>query len=213
MRKTKELDTVTRDEIYDHLAQVYLGKRKKADIQKKRQLNAWLVINVGITGLIFLSVFYGLTAFLTQKKEVLQSQVVYALHSGVIQISYNFDGEFPPEKKFALTLPSVDPTRYENLRFSIRAREEGSPGVIKVFVENRQREKASYYVRDIDLGWKEVTIPLEAFSSITDWRGVRQIAFVLESWNVDQKKGVVLIDNVRFSGSVPTETAALEQEQ
>ena len=37
---------MTRDEIYDHLAQVYLGKRKEAEPRKKKHFHAWLAINV-----------------------------------------------------------------------------------------------------------------------------------------------------------------------
>ena len=68
---------MTRDDIYDHLAQVYLGKRSKADIKKERQFNAWLVINIFITFIIFASAFYGLTAFLTQRNSSLQSRIIF----------------------------------------------------------------------------------------------------------------------------------------
>ena len=50
---------MTRDDIYDHLAQVYLGKRKEADDKKKKQFSAWLFINIVITVIIFASIFDG----------------------------------------------------------------------------------------------------------------------------------------------------------
>ena len=70
---------MTRDEIYDHLAQVYLGKRDRVDEKKKRQLNVWLVINIVITALILTSTFYGLTAFLTKRNDFSRSGVIFAL--------------------------------------------------------------------------------------------------------------------------------------
>jgi len=190
---------VTRDEIYDHLAQVYLGKRKEADIKKKRQFNAWLVINICITGVIFSSVFYGLTAFLTQQKSILQSNIIFSLHNGPIQIAYNFNNDFPPVKSFSLKIPSIDVGKYQKLQFSIRAREEGTPGIVKIEFENRRHEKSSYYIRNVDLSWQEVAISLEEFQQITDWNSLKSVSFILESWNADKKKGVVLIDDVRFS--------------
>ncbi len=190
---------MTRDEIYDHLAQVYLGKRKKSDIKKKQQLNAWLVINICITGIIFFSVFYGLTAFLTQQKSVLKSNIIFSLHNGPIYIAYNFNEEFPPVKKFSLDISSMNVAKYKEIRFSIRAKEEGSPGIVKVVFENSFNEESFYYVRGIDFSWKEIRIPFEKFAQITDWNDMKNVSFVLESWNVDKKKGVVLIDEVRFS--------------
>ena len=72
---------MTRDDIYDHLAQVYLGKRTKTNVKKKQQLNAWLVINILITVLIFSGSFYGLTAFLTHHNSSLKSHIIYSSYS------------------------------------------------------------------------------------------------------------------------------------
>ena len=75
---------MTRDDIYDHLAQVYLGKRSKNDVKKEKQFNAWLVINILITVIIFTSAFYGLTAFLTHHNSNLQSRIIYSLLPGIM---------------------------------------------------------------------------------------------------------------------------------
>ncbi len=60
-------------------------------------------------------------------------------------------------------------------------------------------KKSFFYVKDIDLSWKEVTIPFESFEKITDWSHIKDVSFVLESWNVKKKKGIILIDEVRLS--------------
>jgi len=192
---------MTRDEIYDHLAQVYLGKRKRNDEKKKQQFNAWLVINIIITLVIFSSAFYGLTAFFSQKTTSLQSKIIFSLHHGRIFLSYDFKDDLPPVQSFALSVPEVDVSRYSNLKFSIRAREEGSPGTIKVVINNRLNETAAYYVQGIGLDWREYSIPLDEFRQITDWETLKDVSFVLESWNVDKKKGILLIDDVQFTGA------------
>ena len=93
---------MTRDEIYDHLAQVYLGKRDKIEEKKKRQFNAWLVINIVITLVILISAFYGLTAFLTHRSDFLKNNVVFSLNNGPIRISYNLNSPYPQVKIFSL---------------------------------------------------------------------------------------------------------------
>jgi hypothetical protein len=190
---------MTRDDIYDHLAQVYLGKRTKIDVKKERQFSAWLLINILITVIIFTSAFYGLTAFLTHRNADLQSRVIFSLHNGMVRIEYNFKDPFPPVKAFALDVPEVDAGKYNKIQFSARGKEEGVPGIIKVVVKNQRGEEAAYYIQGVGLDWHEYTIPLEEFKQITDWASLTDISFVLESWNVDDKKGLVLIDHICFS--------------
>ena len=190
---------MNREDIYDHLAQVYLGKRKQADIKKKKQFNAWLVINIFITVTIFAGVFYGLTAFLTQKGSTFEKNVIYSLHQGSIRVEYNFNSQFPPVQTFSLSLSSLDASKYNKIQFALRGKEEGAPGVIKVVVRNDKGEISSYYVQGIGLGWGDYSIPLSEFKQISDWSNIIDVSFVLESWNVVNKKGVVLIDDVNFS--------------
>ena len=189
-----------RDEIYDHLAQVYLGKRsKKAEEKNKKELSAWLLINIFITLIIFTSAFYGLTAFLTQKSSFLKKNIIFSLHNGPVTLAYNFRQSFTPVKELSLSIPPIDPSKYHHLHFSVRAKEEGSPGVVKVVLRNRKEEIAFYYVEGITLDWQDVDIPLEKFQYITDWTSLKDISFVLESWNVNKPQGLILIDEICFS--------------
>lgn len=190
---------MTRDDIYDHLAQVYLGKRKEADHKKKRQFNAWLLINILITAIIFGSAFYGLTAFLTQRNSTLQDNIVFSLHRGPVRLEYNFKDSLHPDETFVLSIPRMDASRYKSLQFSIRAREEGTPGIVKLVLRNTKNETSSYYLRGVGLSWQEFRIPLNEFRQITDWTNLTDISFVVESWNADQPKGLILIDNLYLS--------------
>ena len=190
---------MTRDDIYDHLAQVYLGKRSKDETKTNRQFNAWLVINVFITIIIFSSAFYGLTAFLTHNNSSLRDRVVFSLHNGPVRIAYNLTDDFAPVKMFTLDVPSMDASHYGAIRFTIRGKEEGVPGVVRIMVKNQRNEEASYYIQGVSLEWQEFNIPFDEFKQITDWSTVTGVSFLLESWNVDHKKGLILIDNLRFS--------------
>lgn len=189
---------MTRDEIYDHLAQVYLGKRKEADSKKKNHLNAWLIINIVITVVIFMSAFYGLTAFFTDH-EAFRSNVIFSLHEGLVKVDYDFNQEFQPVKRFSLVIPAMDASKYRNVQFSIRSKDEGTPGVVKVILTNDKNETAAYYVQGVEYAWQKYSIPLEEFKQITDWSNLKTISFVLEAWNVEAKKGMILIDNICFS--------------
>ncbi|MGE0269129.1 MAG: hypothetical protein AB7S78_11825 [Candidatus Omnitrophota bacterium] len=190
---------MTKDDIYDHLAQVYLGKRKKDDARTKKQFNAWLLINGLITAVIFASAFYGLTAFLTQQKKTLKNNVIYSLHQGPLRFEYDFKTSANPVETFALSIPPMDISRYGSLEFTMRGKEEGVPGIVKVVMNNRYNESSYFYIQGVNLNWQQYRIPLDEFKQISDWTSITDISFVLESWNVDNKRGMVLIDNLNFA--------------
>jgi hypothetical protein len=112
---------------------------------------------------------------------------------------YDFRGTSVPVKSFDLSVPSIDASKYRTLKFSIRAREEGSPGVVKIVFKNRLNEEDAYYVKGVDMSWKDFEISLDELKHITDWTNLTDVSFVLESWNVEKQRGLILIDDVRFA--------------
>jgi len=191
---------MTRDEIYEHLAKVYLGKRENAAQQQKKQktLNqSWLVINIVITAVILISTVYGFTAFLT-RRVVLQNQVFYALNNNPIHITYNLNDPFPSTKTFSITIPYKDVSKYSCLNLTIRGMNAAYPGIVKMVIGNQRNEKATYFIQNVQSHWQKVSIPLEKLN-LTDWTTVSDVSFVLEAWNVDFKKGTMLIDDISFS--------------
>ncbi len=191
---------MTRDEIYDHLAQVYLGKRNKLEQKKKKESNAWLVINIVIAMFILASTFYGLSAFLVRRSEALQSRIIYALNNGPIRINYNLEEPFPQIKRFTLTVPDINLEKYKKIDFSIRGFDAAYPGIMKIIVRNQRNETSEYFARDIRTQWQEFSVNFDEFKEISDWSTLKEIEFVFEAWNVEKKKGAVLIDGLCFSG-------------
>ena len=192
---------MTRDEIYDHLAQVYLGKKNNGNTDEKRKLqfNAGLLINTVITVIIFASCVYGLTAFLAERGESFHNKIIYALNHGPVRIKYNLNYPFPPVKTFSLHVPEINAVKYKNLEFSLRGTEDGYPGIVRVEIRNKKNEVSSVIFEEVVVDWKNLSIPLEKFEQISDWTNLSEVSFILESWNAEKKKGVLLIDNVCFS--------------
>ena len=190
---------MTRDEIYDHLAKVYLGKRENVVQQKKKKtLNqSWLIINIVITAVILVSTVYGFTAFLT-RRVTLKNEVFYSLNNNPIRIGYDLNDPFPSTKVFAITIPNKDVSKYTHLNLSIRGMNEAYPGVVKMVLGNQRNEKATYYIKNVQTAWQKINIPLDKLN-LTDWSSVTDVSFLLEAWNVDFKKGAVLIDDIAFS--------------
>ncbi len=190
---------MTRDEIYEHLAKVYLGKRESTvDRKKKKAVNQpWLVINIVITGVILTTTVYGFTAFLT-RRSVIKNQVYYELNNSLIKVAYDLNDPFPSTKTFAISIPEKDVSKFQALKFSIRGLNNAYPGIVKLVISNQKNEKATYYVKDVGPQWQRMTIPF-AKLNLSDWATVKELAFVLEAWNADYRQGTVLIDDISFS--------------
>ncbi len=192
---------ITQEEIYDHLAKVYLDKKQKQNTPPpppKKKFPFQKTIQVfGLLSLLAI-VFYGFSAFLSKKVTTAQS-VIFALNHNPIRIKYNLNPPFPAIEIFSMNVPLIDASKYRYINFMVRGLEEGYPGVIKVTVRNKRNEVSSYLIQDIKLKWKKVSIPVAEFKEISDWSNLQDISFVLEAWNAEKKKGIVLIDDISFS--------------
>jgi len=190
---------MTRDEIYDHLAKVYLGKREGIEsVQPKKQPPSWLVINIVITLFILASVFWGLTAFLTQRHDLLKNRVIFALTNSPIRLSYDVGQGMPQVKTLSIAVPSVDIRKFKRVNVSVRGLKDGNPKVVKIVLTNTKEETAVYYLQGLTPRWREYSLAFDDLN-LTDWEALRDISFVVEAWNADKPSGTVLIDNISFS--------------
>ncbi len=189
---------MTRDEIYDHLASVYLDKRAKVEVKKVKTPSAWLAINIVLTALILTSVVFGLTAFLTRRDDLLKSRVIYALTNSPIRLTYNVGEGYPQAKDLKIALPPVDAAKYSRLNLTVKAAGGGNPGMLKIVLSNAKNEHASYYLQGIKTKWQDYSISFDQLD-LTDWKALKDISFVIEAWNAQKADGTVFIDNISFS--------------
>ena len=191
---------MTKEEIYEHLAQVYIGKKTndKRTLRKKRfrlPRETRVLLTLFIVGFAF----YTLTAFLSQRNDDLKSSIIFALSNAPIRVKYDLHQPFPQIKDFSIAIPQVDIGKYKSLNFSIRGLEEGYPDVVKVVLKNKRNEVAFKYIKGVNLKWKRHTITFAELSTISDFSTLSEVNFVLEAWNVKQKRGIILIDDLCFS--------------
>lgn len=191
---------MTRDEIYDHLAQVYLGKRNQKEERKHKASQARRTVGKFLAAVFIVFGVLGLTAFLYARHNQSGNNVIFALSNSPVRITYNLFEPYPQIKRFSIALPEINAAKYENLQFSIRGTEDGYPGIVKVVVTNTRNETSVYFVRDVGLKWQRVNVSLDEFETITDWTNITDVSFVLEAWNIERKRGVVLIEDLSFSG-------------
>ena len=203
---------MTKEEIYEHLAKVYIGKK-----QKKKKGDSLLIKTLFFVSLLFFisALFFVITGsnFLIKRRSVENKQNLLSLSLGnyPLRLSYNFDKDNPQRQNFSMYLPNLDLRQFDSLVFSIRGLEDRVPRLLKIGLENKRREKSRFYFDDITYKWKKVIIPLDKFKEITDWSQITKISFIFEAWNLDTLEGKVLIDGVSFSSKRSNDPAAFLQ--
>ena len=189
-----------KDEIYEHLAQVYLGKRGQKQAEKKKSFfSVIFFVNLVAVMIVLASVFYGLTAFLSSKNAFTQRSIIFALNNNPIRVKYNVGYPYPQVTGFSIPIPKINASKYHTFNFQVKGTELGCPEVVRVVIKNQKKEISYYFIQGVNLKWQKFSIPLEAFDEITDWTNLTNVTFVFEEWNIKRKKGTVLIDDIHFS--------------
>jgi hypothetical protein len=194
-----EQPSMTKDEIYEHLAQVYLEKKLPSTKDQRKRIFSDHLSRAVLTVLLAALAFYSLTAFLSHRKDLTRRNIIYALSNAPVRIPYNLEHPFPQVKSFSLDVPSLDLNDYHSFNFAVRGSEQGYPDAIKVVITNKRNESSFAYVNGLDLKWNTLSIPFSTFKEITDWTSVSEVSFVLEAWNMTRKKGMILIDEICFA--------------
>jgi hypothetical protein len=192
---------MTKDEIYEHLAKVYLGKKKKKKKQKNFKFYTLLFINVVTLPLIAALIVGAVNSrFLKGSKVKTGNAIQLSLNAYPLRISYDFKDDRPQVQDFVLNLPDIDVSRFSRLEFLLRAGKRDYPRLIKLTLQNKRRETSFYYLSSISHNWQRISIPLSEFKGLNDFSNLTRISFGFESWNQNNKSGSVLIEDLGFSG-------------
>ena len=197
--------TMKDKEIYERIADTYLGKNNNKKNNSQRKKKKWFISLTVINILILFTVFFLYKFVLSNPRgkegDNKTSASIYILSQRYpLKLSYNLTPPYLGIKDFTFSLPLVDASKLSSLKLRVRGDDNfGFTAVLKVEVRNQRNEKDSYYLKGISGRWQDFSIPLAEFKNITDWSNIGELSFVFEDWNVSEKRGVLYIDNIRFS--------------
>lgn len=119
-------------------------------------------------------------------------------HGHSLAISYNVSS---PESHggYVTTFPNLDLREFHALTFAVKSQETSQELFIGLKDSKGQEPKiplSLYLSGNLDSEWKQVVIPLTAFSSPFDWGAIQNLSFSFV--HGIQSKGTILIDNIQF---------------
>ncbi len=186
---------MNRKDIYEHLAKTYLDaspkRRKKPKEKPKFSRNFLFLSGAFLSGFLIFFLF----SFI-YRNQTANSQISLVLCSDPVKINFHFD----PAKKeaYSLDLKNLNASRYKALGFSVKKSNYNDNIAIRVEFTNIFRERAVVYLKNIPSKWQDFKIKLSEFKEVGDWSEMSNLSFIVEEWNVGDKKGVVYLDNVRL---------------
>ncbi len=197
---------MNKKDIYEHLANIYLDASAKKK-NKKGQKYPNIFQNLFFMSLIVIFVLIILIFNISRNNELLftnfnenkpiKSELALVITSNIVKINFNF--EPAKEEAYHIDLNGLDVAHFKALGFSVRKANYEDHIILKVEFTNASKEKSEIYFYNIpSYKWQDYKIKFSEFKNINGWTKMSSLSFVIDAWNVKEKKGVVYIDNVRF---------------
>jgi len=116
-----------------------------------------------------------------------------------IRLDYDVDSPNPAYNGFWMKVNGADVTPYNALTFFIRGDgEAGYTKRIKLELKDKTNKPSAYIVSGVTDKWQKISIPLNKFRRIEDWKSLNELVFVFDDINSNPKAGSVFIDQVSF---------------
>jgi hypothetical protein len=117
-----------------------------------------------------------------------------------MKLDYSVESKNPAYNGFWMFLQNFDASKYDNVALWVKG--DGKLGyttVFKVELKNAAKQIGRYYVTNITDNWQDIVIPLKEFKGITDYTNLTELVIVFEDRIASNKKGVIYLDDIRFT--------------
>lgn len=193
-------------DIYEHLADIYLDASAKRRNKRAKKYPNILKgsLAISIVAIVILASF---TLTIQRKNKhlsvepdnnkPLSSELALILRPDVVKLNFNF--EVAKEEVYSINMHGLDMLRFKTLAFSIRKASYQNNTILKVELISTANEKSNLYIHRIPAyRWQEHKINLSDFKDINDWSKISNLSFIVEAGNMENKQGIIYIDNVRL---------------
>ena len=117
-----------------------------------------------------------------------------------IRLDYDVDSPNPAYNGFWMKVNGADVTPYNALTFFIKGDgEAGFTKRVKLELKDKSNKPSAYIVSGVTDKWTKVSIPLNKFRRIEDWKSLNELVFVFDDINSNPKAGSLQVDQISFS--------------
>ena len=187
-----------KNEVYDYLARVYLGKQPSAGNKKRLIYHNRYALFLIIPLVTVPAVYFFLSHSTPNSFKAKSYALCLSTGNGEIKIKYDFANSTLKKESCALEIPGIGLSDFKLLQFKARRLKNNGAAHLRVELENELKENASYYIEGVGRNWRQWTIKLSDFKEITRWNNLKRLSFVVEEWNVSDDEDCIYIDDIKF---------------
>lgn len=123
----------------------------------------------------------------------------YGSSGYALRIIYSVASKNPAFGGLWMRLQNLDATKFDNLAFRVRGDTGmGYTSIFKVELKDAVDQSSHYYVQGVTDHWQDVTIPLNDFQGMANFKSLKEFVIVFEDTTATAKRGVIYLDDVRF---------------
>ena len=117
-----------------------------------------------------------------------------------IKLDYDVDSPNPAYNGFWMKLQGTDLSGYKRLTLYVKGdATRGYTPQIKLELKNG-KEVGRYLLKGITDQWQQVSIPLNEFVGLSEWKGMTEFVVVFDDITSTKKVGTVYLDEIAFEG-------------
>jgi hypothetical protein len=117
-----------------------------------------------------------------------------------LRLIYSVDSRNPAFGGLWMQLQNLNATKFDDLRFRVRGDARmGYTTVFKVELKDAMDQSSHYYVRGVTDQWQDIAIPLKDLQGTANLVRLKEFVLVFEDSTATAKKGVIYLDDVRFT--------------
>ncbi len=116
-----------------------------------------------------------------------------------LKLTYDVDSPFSAYNGFFTNLMGIDISSYKYLVLSVKGdKKAGFTEMMNIELKNKDQVGRAT-VKGITDEWKKMTVPLNDFIGINDFKSMKEFVIVFSDINVSKKEGVIYIDDIYFA--------------
>lgn len=121
-----------------------------------------------------------------------------------LRLIYSVDSNKPAFGGLWMRLQNLNATPFDNLAFRVRGDPRmGFTTVFKVELKDAVDQSSYFYVRGVTDQWQDIVIPLKDFQGTANFARLKEFVITFEDTMATAKKGVIYLDDVRFTKNGP----------
>jgi hypothetical protein len=117
-----------------------------------------------------------------------------------LRLIYSVASDKPAFGGLWMRLQNLDATKFDNLAFRVKGDAGlGYTSLFKVEMKDAVDQTSQHYVHGVTDQWQDIVIPIKDFQGMANFAKLKELVIVFEDSSATAKKGVIYLDDVRFT--------------